>query len=38
MALIPKLASQAIASGSPANHPRQANADEIAGLYSLAFC
>lgn len=36
-ALIPTMASQAIASGSPANNPRSADAEEIAGLYAQAF-
>ena len=30
---IPTMAEQAIASGSPANNPRDANAEEIAALY-----
>ena len=37
MALIPTMAEQALASGSPANNPRGADADEIADLYRLAY-
>ncbi|MDE2561987.1 MAG: iron-containing alcohol dehydrogenase [Sphingomonadales bacterium] len=35
--LIPTMASQAIASGSPANNPREADAEEIARLYEGVF-
>jgi alcohol dehydrogenase class IV len=34
---VPQMVSQAIASGSPANNPREASADEIADLYRAAF-
>lgn len=37
MALIPTMAEQALASGSPGNNPRGADADEIAELYRLAY-
>lgn len=36
-ALIPTMAAQALASGSPANNPRVPTADEIAALYREAF-
>lgn len=35
--LIPTMAAQALASGSPANNPRVPSLDEIADLYRLAF-
>jgi len=35
--LAPKMAEDAIASGSPANNPRQATKEEIIGLYKLAY-
>ncbi len=34
--LAPKMAVDAIASGSPGNHPRQATKDEIVELYKIA--
>jgi len=37
MSLIPTMAAQAIASGSPANNPRAATAEEIAALYREAY-
>ncbi len=37
MDLIPTMVSQAIASGSPANNPREATADEMAALYRDVF-
>lgn len=37
LSLIPTMASQAMASGSPANNPREANAEEISDLYRIAF-
>jgi alcohol dehydrogenase class IV len=36
-ALIPQMAAQALASGSPANNPAVPTADEIATLYEQAF-
>lgn len=36
-ALIPQMASQALASGSPANNPRIPSAEEIADLYARVF-
>ena len=36
-ALVPLMAEQALASGSPANNPKVPNAHEIAGLYQAAF-
>jgi len=36
-ALVPVMAAQALASGSPANNPRVPEADEIAGLYHQIF-
>ena len=33
----PKMAEDAIASGSPSNNPRQATKDEIIGLYKIAY-
>jgi alcohol dehydrogenase class IV len=36
-ALIPTMVAQAIASGSPANNPRIAEPEEIAGIYRRAF-
>jgi alcohol dehydrogenase class IV len=35
--LAPKMAEDAIASGSPGNNPRQATKDEIIELYKIAF-
>jgi len=35
--LAPKIAEDAIASGSPANNPRQATKEEIIELYKLAY-
>ena len=35
--LAPKMAEDAIASGSPANNPRQATKEEIIELYTLAY-
>jgi len=35
--LAPKMAEDAIASGSPANNPRQATKEEIIELYKLAY-
>ncbi|MFB3884648.1 MAG: iron-containing alcohol dehydrogenase [Thermodesulfobacteriota bacterium] len=35
--LAPQMAEDAIASGSPGNNPRQANKEEIIGLYKLAY-
>ncbi|UCC91137.1 MAG: iron-containing alcohol dehydrogenase [Dehalococcoidia bacterium] len=35
--LAPQMAEDAIASGSPANNPRQATKEEIIGLYKLAY-
>lgn len=35
--LVPEMARQAIASGSPANNPRLADADEIAALYAQVY-
>jgi len=35
--LAPKMAEDAIASGSPANNPRQATKEEIVELYKLAY-
>jgi len=37
MALAPQMADAAIASGSPANNPRQATREEIVELYRLAY-
>lgn len=36
-ALIPTMLSQAIASGSPGNNPREASAQDIADLYRMAY-
>ena len=35
--LAPRMAEDAIASGSPANNPRQATEEEIVELYKLAY-
>jgi len=35
--LAPKMAEDAIASGSPGNNPRQATKEEIVELYGIAF-
>ena len=35
--VLPRMAEDAIASGSPANNPRAASADEICALYEEAF-
>lgn len=37
LGLIPTMVAQAIGSGSPANNPREATADEIAALYREAY-
>jgi len=37
MALIPTMAEQALASGSPGNNPREASADEIGALYRACY-
>lgn len=37
MALVPVMAEQALASGSPANNPRVPDADEIAALYEACY-
>jgi alcohol dehydrogenase class IV len=37
VALIPTMASQALASGSPANNPRVPSATEIEALYRRAY-
>jgi alcohol dehydrogenase class IV len=37
MELLPVMASQALASGSPGNNPRVPNADEIVALYKRVY-